>query len=105
MSNLKECSAEQLGIKKEKIDAVCHAAGIADGQTVVVMREDGLCLYRYSAPAGAATKGVEIPNCSAALCQQVRAQLQNYCQVKGLPPGTAVPIYNVDGSVCYCYCS
>lgn len=105
MSNLQEYSAEQLGAKREAIDAACHAAGLADGQIVVVMGEEGLCLYRYSAPAGAVAESNAIPNCSATLCLQVREALHNYCQAKGFPLGTAVPIYSPDGSVCYCYCS
>lgn len=105
MSNLKECSAEQLGAKKEKIDAACSAAGIADGQSVVVLSEDGICSYRYSAPVGAVATSKDIPSCSATMCQKIQESLQHYCQNRGLPPGTPVPVYTSEGEVCYCYCS
>lgn len=105
MSNLKECSAEQLGSRREKIDAACSAAGIDDGKSVVILGEDGICSYRYSAPAGAVATSKDIPSCSVAMCQKIQEALQRYCHDKGLPSGTPVPVYTPEGEVCYCYCS
>ena len=102
-NGLSEFSPEQLRQHGPTIDAACRNAGMAKGDSMIVMWDNQVYYYRYEGDADR-VEGMPIPNCPVDLCRSIQPQIDRMCQTKGWPPDQPVLVMQPDGSICYCYC-